>query len=213
MATDANWCAVDRYVTVESGKIEVLGLVGIVTEDRRGTKNGKNKGRVQIEYSAPAGARQVKTAWYYPGSLVDGSAHEQAYKDAKKAGKLYRLKGEGEGEESDEASSDDEAPAQLAVGDRVLMDGRSAVIKALPEGKHFTWYKLRLDGEEVDRNARRGQFLRMGEQPMSSVECVPAKDTRNGDGLDAARSHVGAHCERFVCLSPPRNLSFRGRLP
>jgi hypothetical protein len=205
MATDANWCAVDRYVTVESGKIEVLGLVGIVTEDRRGTKNGKNKGRVQIEYSAPAGARQVKTAWYYPGSLVDGSAHEQAYKDAKKAGKLYRLKGEGEGEESDEASSDDEAPAQLAVGDRVLMDGRSGVIVALPdvmtgEGKS-TWWKLRLDGEEAVKTARRGQFLRMGEQPPPPPP-PPRRSTRDGAGqLKEERKRCG-ECD--ACLSMVR---------
>jgi hypothetical protein len=198
-----------KFVSVKqrSHGVDLL-LFGWVTMDNTNKTRGLRINWVEVKDSTE------RKTWTRPGTLqlVDFAEHKQAFEDAQGLGKVYRL--EVGCEESDEASSSDEsAPAPLAVGDRVLMDGRSAVIKALPEGKHFTWYKLRLDGEEVDRNARRGQFLRMGEQPMSSVECVPAKDTRNGDGLDAARSHVGAHCERFVCLSPPRNLSFRGRLP
>ena len=66
--------------------------------------------------------------------------------------------------EQEESSSDDES-APLAVGERVLMGERPGVIAALPESKFSPWWKLRLDGEEENRNVRRGQFSRMDEQP------------------------------------------------
>ena len=150
-----------KFVSVKqrSHGVDLL-LFGWVTMDNTNKTRGLRINWVEVKDSTE------RKTWTRPGTLqlVDFAEHKQAFEDAQGLGKVYRL--EVGCEESDEASSSDEsAPAPLAVGDRVLMDGRSAVIKALPEGKHFTWYKLRLDGEEVDRNARRGQFLRMGEQP------------------------------------------------
>ena len=108
MATMARWCAVDRYVVVERGDIHVKGLVGIVIEDKRDKKKGKGKGQVLVKYSAqlPGSARKEgqKQGWYYQSTLIDGSAHEQAYKDAQKAGKLCRLVVEREESESDSSS-------------------------------------------------------------------------------------------------------------
>ena len=173
MATNATHCAVDRLVVVERPR-QVAGLVGRVTVDRRGIKRGQGKGQVLIAYSARLpghiGVEGKLDGWYFPSTLSDASAHEDAYKAAQKSGKVYKLGVEGE--ESNEASSDDEAPAPLAVGDRVLMGGRSVVIAALPP-PGGVWWKVRVDGEEADRNVRRSQFLRMGEQPAPAPPPPP----------------------------------------
>ena len=92
----------DKLVVVVAGRQE--GIFGRVVQDLSALPRKKKSkdGLIEIQYSAPAGERQAKTAWYQAGSLGDGSAHEQAFKDAQASGELYRLKGE-------TSSSDDDS--------------------------------------------------------------------------------------------------------
>ena len=73
---------------------------------------------------------------------------------------------------------DDAAPSEdgLAVGDRITMGGAPGTVVALPERG---WWKLRLDGEETVRSARRTKF-----DPASGP---PAKAPRRAAGAAAAR--------------------------
>ena len=162
-----------KFVTVERGNDKAKYLLfGWVTKDNTEKTSGARKNWVEVKDSTG------RKTWTRPGTLqlVDFAEHKQAFEDAQGSGKVYRL--DVKGEESDEASSSDESPAPLAVGDRILMGERSGVIAALPQNKFTSWWKLRLDGEEEDRNVRRCEFWRMGEQPAPAP--APAAPRRSG---------------------------------
>ena len=109
----------------------------------------------------PKGGDSAKSKWLYEHLDSNAALKRRLLKYRHDAIKVWNKDRRAEQEESDDASSDDEA--QLAVGDRVLMGGRSGVITALPENKFSAWWKLRLDGEEENRNVHRGKFSRMDE--------------------------------------------------
>ena len=147
----------------------------------------------------PKGDNSTKSKWLYEHLDSNAALKRRLLKYRHDAIKVWNKDRRAEQEESDEASSDDEAPAQLAVGDRVLMGGRSGVITALPENKHSAWYKLRLDGEEAERKGRRGlEFSPMGEQPAPP----PRRSRREGAGQLKEEQKRCGECD--ACLSMVR---------
>ena len=85
-----------RLVVIVKGNQE--GIFGRVVQDLSDLppKKKTNNGMVEIQYS------DTRKGWYWPKTLGDGSAHEQAFKDAQASGELCRLKVE-------TSSSDDDS--------------------------------------------------------------------------------------------------------
>ena len=97
-----------KLVTVKhkTRGVEYL-LFGRVIQDKSGLAKKKRtkNGMVEMQYS------DNESGWYWPSSLGDGSAHEQAFNAAQGRGELYRLEVEREESSSDESSSDDDSAA------------------------------------------------------------------------------------------------------